>query len=172
MKEVLKCAVLLTVGLFTAVVGYPFLHESGHSLAALLTGAEIARFNLFPLPYIVCEVNGISRFDLTVIGLGGMYFPLILSLIYRPKLFLVWYAVFVTKSICVLSFAISIISIVLYYFGVVIENEDIIKVISIWREGTAILVILMIFAIIITIRSIIKQKPLSKILRYFEMDNK
>lgn len=39
MKDILKCIGLLIVGLFVAVIVYPFLHETGHSIVALAVGA-------------------------------------------------------------------------------------------------------------------------------------
>ncbi len=48
MKDFLKIIGIILVGLFTAVIIYPMLHEAGHSLIALTVGADVVEFNLFP----------------------------------------------------------------------------------------------------------------------------
>lgn len=172
MKDILKCIGLLVVALFVAVIGYPFLHEIGHSIVALLVGGKVIDFNLLPLPYVICEISMVNNFGLILIGLAGMYLPMIFSLIIRPKSFWFWYAQLLTKGICLLSFAISLVSILLYCFGIKVSNEDIVQIMDIWVKGDIILAILMILSMLIVIYSIIKQRPLSKITKYFELPSK
>lgn len=43
-KDGLKAVILTATGLLTAVLIYPFLHETGHSLAALSVGARVNEF--------------------------------------------------------------------------------------------------------------------------------
>ena len=172
MKDILKCAGLLAVGLFVAIIAYPFLHESGHFLAALFLGEKVVEYSIFPTPYVICEMSLLSEFNVVLIGLAGMYLPMIITFIVRPKCFWLWYGILVTKGICLLSFALSFIAIVLYYFGIVIANEDVIRVIDICEKGNLNLAILMLLTMIITIYSISKQKPLSRILRYFDVPTK
>lgn len=139
MKDVFKCFGLLIVGLFVAVIGYPFLHETGHSIIALAVGAKVIDFSLLPLPYVICEISMINGFGLILIGLSGMYLPMIFSLIIRPKSFWFWYGILITKGICILSFVISLVSIVLYNFGVNVLNEDIVQIMNIFEKGDLIL---------------------------------
>ena len=114
MKDILKCAGLLAVGLFVAVIAYPFLHESGHFLAALFLGEKVVDYSIFPTPYVICKMSLLSEFNVVLIGLAGMYLPMIITFIVRPKSFWLWYGVLVTKGICLLSFAISFISSILF----------------------------------------------------------
>ena len=169
MKDILKYAGLLFVGLFVAIIIYPFLHEAGHSMVAILAGAKVMDFNLLPLPYVTCEVSSLNTTSMILIGLAGMFVPALISVIVHPKSFWFWYSNFVVKFICLLSFAISFVSTVLYLFGVTIKNEDIVQVIDIWNNGVFVLTIIMVLSMIGIIRSIIKQKPLMKIMDYFKV---
>ena len=169
MKDVLKYLGLFFVGLFVAIIIYPFLHEAGHSMAAILVGAKVTDFNLLPLPYVTCEVSNLNTTSMILIGLAGMFVPALISIIARPEPFWFWYCNLVIKFICFLSFAISFVAIVLYLFGVTIKNEDIVQVIQIWNNGVFVLIITMVLSMIGIIRSIIKQKPLIKIMDYFKV---
>lgn len=169
MKDVFKYVGLFFVGLFVAIIIYPFLHEAGHSIVAILVGANVIDFNLLPLPYVTCEVSNLNTTSMILIGLAGMFVPALISIIARPESFWFWYCNLVMKFICFLSFAISFVATVLYLFGVTIKNEDIVQVIDIWNNGIFVLIITMILSMIGIIRSIIKQKPLIKIMDYFKV---
>lgn len=169
MKDILKYVGLFFVGLLVAIIIYPFLHEAGHSMMAILVGAKVIDFNLLPLPYVTCEVSSLNTASMILIGLAGMFLPVLISIIVRPKSFWFWYCNLVIKFICFLSFAISFVAIVLYLFGVIIKNEDIVQVINIWNNGVFVLIITMVLSMIGIIRSIIKQKPLMKIMDYFKV---
>ena len=160
------------VGLSVAVVVYPFLHETGHSIVALAVGAEIVDFSLLPLPYVTCEVSMVSKFGLILIGLSGIYLPMIFSLIIRPKSLWLWYGVRLSKGICLLSFIISLLSIILNKIGIKVLNEDIVQIMDIWIKGDLILSVLMFLSITIVIRSIIKEKPINRIMLYFRVPMK
>lgn len=169
MRDILKYVGLFFVGLFVAIIIYPFLHEAGHSMMAILVGAKVTDFNLLPLPYVTCEVSNLNTTSMILIGLAGMFVPALISVIIRPESFWFWYSNLVVKFICLLSFAISFIAIMLYIFGVTIKNEDIVQVIDIWNNGVFVLIITMVLSMIVIIRSIIKQKPLMKIMDYFKV---
>ena len=169
MKDIFKYVGLFFVGLFVAIIIYPFLHEAGHSIVAILVGAKVTDFNLLPLPYGTCKVSNLNTTSMILIGLAGMFVPALISIIAHPKLFWFWYCNLVIKLISLLSFAISFISMVLYLFGVTIKNEDIIQVIDIWNNGVYVLIITMVLSMIGIIRSTIKQKPLTKIMDYFKV---
>ena len=169
MKDVFKYVGLFFVGLFVAIIIYPFLHEAGHSIVAILVGAKVIDFNLLPLPYVTCEVSSLNTTSIILIGLAGMFVPALISIIVHPKLFWFWYCNLVIKLISLMSFSISFISMVLYLFGVTIKNEDIVQVINIWNNGVFVLIITMILSMISIVRSIMMQKPLLKILDYFKV---
>ena len=76
MKDAVKLFGILFFGLLTAVIIYPFLHESGHLIAAVLLGAEVLEFNLFPLPNILCNMANMSIVEKIIIGLNGLFLPI------------------------------------------------------------------------------------------------
>ena len=69
---------LFSIGLFTAILLYPTLHEAGHSLLALIVGAKVVDFNLFPIPSIMCDVFGVGNTGMIVMGLGGIIIPYVM----------------------------------------------------------------------------------------------
>ncbi len=168
MKDILKCMGLLVIGLFVSVIVYPVLHEGGHFIAAVLTGGDVVEVRLFPVSYIKCKASETNS-NMVIIGLGGMFLPMFLSLLFNSKNFWVWYGILLTKGICVLSFFISILSIVLYDLGVVLEDQDIVKVLTFWEEGLPFFIVLMILSLIISICSIVLQRPVYKIAEYFDL---
>lgn len=91
MKMSLNLALVLFLGLFIAVLGYPFLHELGHSIVAILMGASVEEFCLFPVVYVLCNVYGIGEFGQVLIGVSGMLFPFICGIIIHCKNFWLWY---------------------------------------------------------------------------------
>ncbi len=172
MKDILKCIGLLIVGLFVSVIEYPFLHETGHTIIALAVGAKVIDFSLLPLPYVTCEISIANKFEIILIGLAGMYLPMLFSIIIRPKSFWLWYMSLLIKGICFLSFVISLVSIILYNIEIKVLNEDVVQIMDIWLEGDLILAILMIISMFIVIYSIIKERPLIRIKKYFEIPSK
>lgn len=168
MKNFFKAIGLLLVGVFTAVIVYPLLHEAGHSLAAILMGGRILRFHLFPLPYVLCEMGLISDWGIGVVGLSGMLLPFILSIVFRFNHFWVWYSGFVVKGICMLSFVISLVAIACYMAGTPIENEDITQVLNLWPEGTWFCLAVFLSQTCLSAFMLIKEHPLERCLKYFD----
>ena len=128
MKDALKIAAITIVGLFIAVIVYPFVHEVGHSLAAVIVGAKVEEFNLYPLPNVLCSVQSVGTKGLVVIGMSGMLLPFLLTAIIQPQKFWSWYICFTMRGICLLSFAISLCSIIVFQTELKMVNEDITQV--------------------------------------------
>lgn len=55
-KDVLKFVLIVGMGFFMALIGYPFLHELGHIVASVLVGAEVLELTLFPVPCSKCSM--------------------------------------------------------------------------------------------------------------------
>lgn len=89
-KDYLKILGLIVVGLGTAILLYPFLHELGHTLAVIVTGGKILEFQLFPLPNVLCELKEYTVFNTILIGFSGMVFPFLISVVPRRKSFWLW----------------------------------------------------------------------------------
>lgn len=126
MKLILKFFVLLVIGLSIAVIIYPFLHEVGHSLSAIMLGAEIKNFQILPISSVLVKMNsGTSEVDFLIIGLSGMLFPFIMSFFLPAKTFWKWYARITLRLICILSFFISIAAVLMNQQGSPMQNDDI-----------------------------------------------
>lgn len=171
MKDVAKLSGVLFFGLLTAVIIYPFLHETGHSVAAVLSGAEILEFNLFPFPNIFCNMTNISNIGRIFIGLNGMILPVVfsavISLLSKNKNFWIWYITFILNGIGLLSTVISIAAIFLFNIGKPIANEDITQVMQAVPSCNIFILFLMSAITIWLIVKIKFDKPLEKCLAYF-----
>ncbi len=130
MKDYLKVFAIAVVGGIIAIVIYPFFHETGHMIATLVFGGNVKEFHVFPTAYVVCDINKASIFGRIMIGVSGMLFPFLLSSLAQPKSFWGWYMCFITRGICVLSFAISLYAIAAFRLGSEIPNEDIVQVLK------------------------------------------
>lgn len=174
MKDTLKLLGILFFGLLTAVIIYPFLHESGHSIAAVLLGAEVLAFNLFPLPNVLCSMTNMRDISIIIIGLNGLLFPIFFSAV-MLKLFgnSFWnrYISFVINGISLLACMISITAVIFFYLGDPIENEDMTQILRIDPDGSRIILIFTVFLTIYLIIKIILEKPIQRCLAYFGVAN-
>lgn len=126
LKPILKYISLFITGITIAVIIYPFLHETGHSLSAVAVGAKIMNFQILPIPSVLVKINsGMSEFDFLIIGISGILFPFIISFLLPAKTFWKWYVRITLRLICILSFFISIVSILMYQQGSPMQNDDV-----------------------------------------------
>ena len=168
MKDFLKMIGLIIVGLLVAVIIYPFLHESGHSLIALLVGARITDFNILPIPFVECEVSAVDITGQTLIGLGGIVFPFVLSMILKPKWFWAWLTCMILRGISVYSVILSIIAILFHINGVSWKNEDIIQVLEIFPNGTWLFLIVLCIMGTYGFMRLLKEKLFTRCIEYFD----
>lgn len=167
MKDALKCFGLLAVGLLTAIFLYPFLHEFGHTIAAIVFGRQVCGFRLFPIPSVMCEMDVTNKISIIVVGFSGMLLPYLLSLISPRKNFWVWYLWLIISGICLLSFSVSIAGVILYATGSPMANEDITQIMRITEEYYVLyLAILIVLSIIRTVQ-IVRTKPIKRCMKYF-----
>ena len=171
-KDLRKAIWLLFIGLLTAVVIYPFLHETGHSLATIILGGKVVEFHLFPLPNMLCDGSRLSNNALAFIGLCGMLFPFLISAIIKTKRFTLWYILQLLKGISVLAFVLSLVSIFGIKRGVYVTNDDIITVLRFYPDGKTVFVALIFLLIAWAVFSILKQRPIRYIGRYFGINEK
>ena len=127
---------MLSVGLFTAVLLYPALHELGHSLATLVFGGKVIGFHLLPLPNMLCDGSSVGNAGLVTIRLCGMLIPFLISISFKPKGLTVWYVMQLIKGISSLTFALSLMSLCGRRFGFRIANDDIITALNFWPDGS------------------------------------
>lgn len=112
MKNIIKSISIFFMALFISIVVYPFLHELGHSIMAILLGVRIVEINLLPTPNILCENVGNEITKELLIGSSGIILPIIISLSIRTKKFWGWYSNLILKCICLLSVSISALAII------------------------------------------------------------
>ena len=167
MKTALKIILTLLVGLSAAVIVYPFLHESGHSLAALIVGGRVVEYHLLPMPYILCDVRNISVMGQCFIGIGGILLPMAVTTVFHPKKqFWAWYGNLMLRGICVLSVAITAVASFLYAAGNPVVNEDITTVLNIVPNSVATVIIASLLNLAFLIILIARDKPVRKICDY------
>ena len=165
LKDFLKILYIIVVGLLMAMFVYPVLHEFGHLLATLAFGGSVGKISIFPAAYTECNVFSVSTFGKAIIGLSGMLFPMLLSW-FRFKNFYAWYPVFALRGIGLLSFAISAVSIVLFYNGVVVENEDVVQILQICSEHTVMTIASVIVMAVLSAVLILTDHPIKRFLDY------
>lgn len=159
MKIVVKrISTMLIVGLIVTIVVYPILHELGHSIVAILFGAEVLEFNIFPYPNVLCNIKSVSSTGIIAISIAGCAFP-ILFVVKSPSKFIGWYTCFTIRWVCVLSYLISIVSVILFQLDMPVENEDITRALIEKPEYAFEYLMLYLVLTIIIILLIVKSNP-------------
>lgn len=124
-KDCAKVIMLALVGLIAAVLIYPLLHEIGHALAAVVFGANILDWTLWPAPSTLCDMRGLSMVKQVLIGSGGLLLPIVFSMSIDTRRFWVWYINLVLLGIEILAIIISLIAILRFDLGIPVINEDV-----------------------------------------------
>lgn len=150
------------VGLITAALLYPILHESGHSLATILAGGKVTEFKLFPLPYITCETSAINTSGTIMIGISGVLFPLLLSWLIYMDNFWIWLTGLYLNYICLLSFSISLYGCIKYLAGAPVVNEDITKVLELCPETVGAWIFVFFMLILFELVQVVMSKPIQR----------
>lgn len=166
MRDFFRFSGLFVVGIITALIIYPFYHEMGHCLMAVVTGTKVVKVVALPTPYVVCDVLGVSKAGIAAIGLGGVFLPYLLTMLLKPKGFWFWYLNFMTRLISIWSLILSAIAIVFKNNSRIFENDDIVKVSKV-INGDSVILTMLILLVAVGIILIIVDKPLLKITKYF-----
>ena len=154
MTDAKRGAMLLLLGLFTAVLLYPALHEGGHILVTLLLG------------------GGLRHGELAAVAFGGVGLPLALAMLLRPKHFPLWYVVQLVKGISVLAILLSLISLIGCKYGVIVENDDIMNAVRLWPEGRGVCLVLLCAGLLLSVGSICAARPVQRVGEYFGIAKK
>lgn len=172
MKDVFKCVALVVLGIITAVFLYPILHETGHSLATVLCGAEVEEITLFPLPSVLCKMGDLKASAMVMIGFGGMALPYLLTVFPAPKNFWIWYIWFLVKGITLLSFAISVIAIDMYFAGNPMANEDMTQILKYAPEYSVVYTMFLTVMGVGIVWQIVRSNPLKRCMKQFDLQQK
>ena len=155
----------------TAIVIYPLLHETGHSIATVFFGGKVVEFHLFPLPNVLCEVYSVSNIGIAIIGINGMVFPLLVAIILSKKTFALWYISELITGITLFAFLISTIALIINKFGIKMLNEDIITVVESIPQSETFLFPTTIILMIFSLRLFICNNPIKRLLEYLDIKN-
>lgn len=171
MKDAMKIAAITIVGLIIAVIVYPVLHEGGHSLAAVIVGAKVEEFNLYPLPNVLCNVQSVGPVGLVIIGLSGMLLPFLLTVLIQPRKFWSWFICFATRGICILSFVISLYAAAVFQTGLKMVNEDMTQVMQLAPDYKGLFVVVLMCLLVWEIFLVVKSHPIRQCMDFFDLEN-
>ena len=181
MTDAKRGAMLLLLGLFTAVLLYPALHEGGHILVTLLLGGRIREVRLGAAASVLCGglrhgeldiLYLISHGELAAVAFGGVGLPLALAMLLRPKYFPLWYVVQLVKGISVLAILLALISLIGCKYGVIVENDDIMNAVRLWPEGRGVCLVLLCAGLLLSVGSICAARPVQRVGEYFGIAKK
>jgi len=150
----------------TATFFYPFLHELGHLLAALLTGSKIVEFSVFPTSYVMMDVSNASPWNTVIVGLCGMIFPMLCALVH-PRQLTMSVIIYTIRAANILAWFLSCTAIVFDRIGMCWENEDVINVIRCIGGGENVLFLVCLIAMLLSFFALFKDKPVSRIVSFF-----
>ena len=167
MKDALKYFGLLAVGLLTAIFLYPFLHELGHTCAAIIFGRQVCDFRLFPIPSVMCEMDITNELAVIIVGFSGMLLPYLVSLVPPRKTFWIWYLWLIISGISLLSFSVSIVGIFMYVSGSPMANEDITQIMKFADEYYVLYLAILIVLSVIRSIQIVRSKPIKRCMKCF-----
>ncbi len=172
MKDILKGSGLIILGLLVAILIYPLFHELGHVAATLFAGERIVEWQLLPTPYVQCQFISASKIQIVVVGMGGMLLPFMVTIFRPPKLFWIWYVWTIMKGICVLSFILSIVAIIMYQIKCPMLNEDMTQILYRVPECAWICCVVFLVLIYKEVSQIIRSKPLQRCIEQFDIEDK
>ena len=156
---VTRIGAMLIVGLIVTIVVYPILHELGHSIVAILFGAEVLEFNIFPYPNVLCNIKSVSSMGIVAISIGGGVFPILFAVI-SPNQFIGWYTCFTIRWVCLFSYLISIVSVILFQLGMPVSNEDITHALLEKPQYAFVYLMFYLMLMLVTARLIVKSNPM------------
>lgn len=166
MNSVRKIVLIAFWGLLVAIIVYPLLHESGHSLFAIVLGAEVIEYKLWPLPYVLCNMKDLSSTSQIIVGAGGVLLPILFSACISQRIFWIWYCNMILIGIEALSVLMSLAAIIFFDIGCPITNEDMTTMLRIDPSAKTVLFALTLCLLCWLIRMIIKNKPLARLKEY------
>lgn len=160
----------MIVALLAVTVAFPLIHEAGHAFFALLSKGELKEFRLFPIPCVLCGVSGLNGLQTAFIGSGGTVLCFLFSVIlgFRKNFFL-WFFSFCFKGMSALSLAVSLASLLLLPFGICLENEDVVIMLSFWSWGFFPITAALVLLLSCTIIMIRRQHFFQRLLAFFDV---
>lgn len=173
MKDILKFITMLIISLIIAIFMYPFVHELGHSFACILLGINVIDFEVLPIPYILCDMTFANKIDTIIIGNAGNLMPafiVYITYLFKIKNFNIKFARFYFNCCCIISYIVTIISIIITKSGNfdLVYQDDVAQLVNIYDNIWIQHLLIYIVLIIISLIMIIKNKPIKTLLKHFE----
>ena len=100
-----------------------------------------------------------------------MIFPLLIAMIFSKKAFALWYISELIIGISAYAFFISIIALILAKFGIIMQNEDVIKAIQAKHESELLILLVVVTFMWLALWTFIKNKPVKRMIEYLEIEN-
>ena len=166
-SDLLTIIGIIIVGLSVAIFVYPFLHESGHSIAAFAMGAEIKEFCILPVPYVMCNVGTLTNWQQIIIGVAGAFFTLFVSLAIPKRWFWGWYIRFLLMGISLLAFTISAVTLILPNGVQLNPQDDMLQVADLWTGLPVLLSLMLSFMCVAIVFIISRDRPCRMICKKF-----
>lgn len=159
---------LLLIGIGTAAILYPVIHELSHLLCALVFGAIVIDYTVFPIPSVLCNVGGLNDWQLFLVVLSGPIIPFIIGIILKINNFWIYYIKTVIVLISGFSFVISIIGMRLNW-EILTEQDDIVRFANLIPYGEGICFVICILGIVTVIYTLIRMKNRMFVTNVFNM---
>lgn len=166
MNALKKIASITIVGLLMVLFVYPLLHECGHSLLAIILGADILELELWPHPHVLCNMKNLSSTSQVIVGAGGVLLPILFSACIPQKRFWVWYCNMILIGIETLSVVISLVALICFSCGHPIANEDMTTMLAIAPSALPLLFVLTLSLLCGLIGPTIMKRPITKLKTY------
>ena len=166
MNALKKIASITIVGLLMVLFVYPLLHECGHSLLAIILGADILELELWPHPHVLCNMKNLSSTSQVIVGAGGVLLPILFSACVQQKRFWVWYGNMILIGIETLSVVISLTALISFGLGHPVANEDMTTILTIAPSARPVLFIITLVLLCGLIGLTIMKRPITKLKTY------
>lgn len=115
--------------MLTSLIIYPILHEVGHLVGALIMRYEIQEIGIGSTLYITF-ITDAKELKVIFVTFSGMIFPFLLSLLIPGKYICLWLIKIVIITTGVVVIMLSLICMILYFFGVTMIDNDLISVVQ------------------------------------------
>lgn len=164
-KDNEKLLLFVLISLMTAILIYPFLHECGHYLVALVLKGKVIEFRILPTPYVLCDLSKNSNLERTAIGMAGNWFPIIISMILPANNYVLKVFRIILKIISVFATVISFIS-VRFLCN---EQDDFFQIIRYWEYSKVSLVFIAAGSLMFSAYLLICEHPVKWLRTSFEI---
>ena len=145
---------------------YPFLHEAGHLIAAMISGAESISWEIFPTAHTDFLINPDNSIDVMFISLSGNIAPLIIVLTPSFKLFCLYYFKLTTSLLSAVTAGLSVMFIVAEYKGGDLVFDDAVRFVDLYPDLSTPVLFVLATELIVSVSFIIFTGPIERTTLY------